>query len=165
MEGAALGDELLEIGPGPGLTTDVLRLRELRLTVIEHDARLADRLRARMAGKDVTVVTGDATAMPFEADGFSAVVSFTMLHHVPSVAAPDALLREAFRVLRPGGFFLGSDSRTSLVFRTAHLFDTMVLVDPVQFGGRLEAAGFGQVQVESRKRTFRFSAQKPVTTD
>ena len=161
LEDAALGDELLEIGPGPGLTTDVLRHRVPRLTAIEYDARLAERLRARMAGSGVTVVTGDATAMPFEADRFSAVVSFTMLHHVPSVGAQDALVREAFRVLQPGAFFLGSDSRASLIFRAAHLFDTMVLVDPRQFGRRLEAAGFEDVAVESRKNAFRFSGRKP----
>lgn len=160
---AALGDELLEIGPGPGLTTDVLRHRVLRLTAIEYDARLAERLRARLPGPVVTVVTGDATAMPFEADRFSAVVSFTMLHHVPSTAAQDALLREAFRVLRPGAFFLGSDSRASLIFRAAHLFDTMVLVDPRGFRLRLEAAGFEGVEVESRRSAFRFLGRKPAT--
>jgi ubiquinone/menaquinone biosynthesis C-methylase UbiE len=118
-----LGDELLEIGPGPGLTTDILRKRVPKLTAIEYDPGLADRLRVRLRGSNVTVVTGDATEMPFESGRFSAVASFTMLHHVPSPAAQDAVLREAFRVLRPGGKFLGSDSRSSLVFRAAHLFD------------------------------------------
>jgi hypothetical protein len=50
-------------------------------------------------------------------------------------------------VLRPGGWFLGSDSTPSLVFRLAHLFDTMVLVDADSFGARLERAGFGEVRI------------------
>lgn len=165
LDGALLGDELLEIGPGPGLTTDVLRRRVSKLTAIEYDSLLAERLSNRMAGTNVTVVTGDATAMPFAPDQFSAVVSCTMLHHVPSVRAQDALLREAFRVLRPGAFFLGSDSRASFAFRAAHLFDTMVLIEPGQFGRRLEEVGFDQVRVDSRKRAFRFSARKPLIED
>lgn len=165
LNDASLGDEILEIGPGPGLTTDVLKERVPRLSAIEYDSRLADRLRKRMAGTNVTVVTGDATEMPFDPDRFSAIASFTMLHHVPSQDAQDAVLREAFRVLRPGGWFLGSDSRSSLIFRAAHLFDTMVLVDPDEFGRRLEEAGFGEVRVECRRSAFRFSARKPASVN
>ncbi len=165
LDGAQLGDHLLEIGPGPGLTTEVLMHRVPKLTAVEYDPMLARRLRDRLAGTNVTVVTGDATAMPSPSDYFSAVVSFTMLHHVPSADAQDRLLAEAFRVLRPGGSFLGSDSRSSLVFRAAHLFDTMTLVDPGGFGGRLEAAGFAEVRVDSRRKAFRFSARKPPPGD
>lgn len=161
LNGAELGDDVLEIGPGPGLATDVIRPRISRLTAIEYDSVLADRLRGRLADTNVTVVTGDATAMPFAPDTFSAVVSFTMLHHVPSARAQDTLLSEAFRVLRPGACFLGSDSRASLVFRAAHLFDTMALVEPGEFGRRLEAAGFDQVKVDTRRKAFRFCGRKP----
>ncbi|MBA4180579.1 MAG: SAM-dependent methyltransferase [Anaerolinea sp.] len=165
LNGARLGDNVLEVGPGPGLTTDVLMHRVPKLTAIEFEPLLAERLRGRTAGTNVTIMTGDATAMPFAPDQFSAVVSFTMLHHVPSRDAQDRLLREACRVLRPGGVFLGSDSRSSLVFRAAHLFDTMVLVDPDQFGRRLEEAGFEAVRVDSRPKAFRFSALKPPAGD
>lgn len=165
LSGASLADEVLEIGPGPGLTTDILKERVPKLTAIEYDSRLADWLRRRLSGTNVTIVTGDATEMPFESDRFSAVVSFTMLHHVPSHDAQDALLREAFRVLRPGALFLGSDSRSSLIFRAAHLFDTMVLIDPRRFGQRLEEAGFGEVRVDCRRSAFRYSARKPRTGD
>ena len=161
LDGTRLGDDVLEIGPGPGLTTDVLMHRVPKLTAIEFEPLLAERLRGRLARTNVTIMTGDATEMPFAQDQFSAVVSFTMLHHVPSRDAQDRLLGEAFRVLRPGGIFLGSDSRSSLLFRAAHLFDIMVLVDPDQFGRRLEDAGFEAVHVDSRRKAFRFSALKP----
>ncbi|MGH9444560.1 MAG: rRNA adenine N-6-methyltransferase family protein, partial [Terriglobia bacterium] len=36
-----LGQNLVELGPGPGLTTDLLRLRVDRLTAVEIDSRLA----------------------------------------------------------------------------------------------------------------------------
>src|SRR5205823_6707590 len=122
---------------------------------------LADALRTRLPGTNVEVVTGDATAMPFADGRFSSVVSFTMLHHVPSAEQQDQVLAEARRVLRPGGTFAGSDSTASFVFRLAHLFDTMVLVDPDSFGARLVAAGFAEADVAQAKGVFRFRARRP----
>lgn len=156
-----LGDHALEIGPGPGLTTDVLRRRVPHLTSIEVDDRLAKGLIRRTAGTNVTVVEGDATRMPFEDAAFTGAVAFTMLHHVPKAELQDRLLAEAFRVLRPGGVFAGSDSRLSLRFRVYHLFDIMVPVDPDGFGARLEAAGFTDVVVRANERAFRFRASRP----
>ena len=155
-----LGNDVLEVGPGPGLATDLLRPRVEALTSIEIDTRLASSLEARMSGTNVEVVHGDATDMPFEPKRFSATLCFTMLHHVPSSELQDRLLREVHRVLRPGGVFLGSDSRTSLGFELIHLFDTLVPVDPQSFGSRLEAAGFRDIEVATAKRSFRFSARR-----
>jgi SAM-dependent methyltransferase len=155
------GDDVLEIGPGPGLTTDRLRYWAPKLTAIEIDPVLAETLRVRMTGANVDVVTGDATAMPFVDGRFSSVVSFTMLHHVPSAEQQDQVLAEVRRVLRPGGTFAGSDSIGSAVFRLAHLFDTMVVVDPDSFGTRLEAAGFADAEVLQAEGAFRFRAKRP----
>ena len=161
LRGVELGDEVLEVGPGPGLTTDLLRATAPHLTAIEIDPRLAQALRQRNLGQGVEVVTGDATAMPFGAACFSAVVSFTMLHHVPSPELQDRLLAEVCRVLRPGGVFAGSDSTASLLFRLAHLGDTMVLVDPDRFANRLQAAGFTRAQVQRGNHAFSFRAIRP----
>lgn len=97
--------------------------------------------------------------MPFPDATFTGAVSFTMLHHVPTPRLQDQLLGEVRRVLRPGAWFAGSDSRTSLVFRLAHLADTMVVVDPDTFATRLRAAGFHEVEVEAGKSAFRFRAR------
>src|SRR5579872_3438014 len=48
-----LGDEVLEVGPGPGLTTDLLRQRVKRITAIEIDIELARQLTDRLAGTNV----------------------------------------------------------------------------------------------------------------
>lgn len=159
-----LGAHALEVGPGPGLTTDVLSTRVAELTAVEIDPDLARRLHDRFAGTNVTVQHGDATAMPFPDDTFTGAVSFTMLHHVPSAELQDQLLREVRRVLAPAATFAGSDSRPNPAFRLAHLADTMVLVDPDTFAGRLEAAGFEHVQVDAGKGAFRFRAATPATT-
>src|SRR5688572_28359013 len=67
------GDDVLEVGPGPGLTTDLLRQRFERLTSIEIAPLLALSLKRRMQGTNVTVMEGDATAMPFEDGSFSGI--------------------------------------------------------------------------------------------
>lgn len=161
LDGVDLGDDLLEVGPGPGLATDVLRRRAEHLTSIEVDPSLAASLRRRLAGTNVTVVEGDATKMPFADARFSGAVCFTMLHHVPSPALQDRLLREVHRVLRPGGRFVGTDSTYSRSFALIHMFDTLVPVDPDGFGARLEAAGFLDVSVRRAAGSFSFSAQRP----
>ena len=156
-----LGSDVLEIGPGPGHTTDWLRERVPRLTAIEIDARLAASLKARLAGTNVTVVEGDGTAMPFPDASFTGAVCFTMLHHVPSAELQDRLLAETHRVLQAGGVFAGSDSIPNLLWDLAHLFDTRVPVEPDSFAARLEAAGFEDVMVEAGGDNFRFRARKP----
>jgi SAM-dependent methyltransferase len=160
LAGADLGDDLLEIGPGPGLTTDVLAGRAARLTSIEIDPRLARALAERVGRPNVTVVEGDATDMPFDDAAFSGAVALTMLHHVPSPRLQDRLLREVHRVLRPGGIFAGSDSTTSWLFRLVHVGDTLVPVEPSGFGRRLEAAGFREVRVDAGRGAFRFRARR-----
>jgi ubiquinone/menaquinone biosynthesis C-methylase UbiE len=161
LRGVDLGDQVLEVGPGPGLTTVVIMGRVARLTALEVDAAAAAALERKLHGSNVTVVSGDGAHMPFDDGAFTGAICCTMLHHVPSPQLQDQLLGEVFRVLRPGATFAGSDSRSSLVFRVAHLFDTMVLVDPEHFEGRLEAAGFREVRVSLAPGAFRFSCRKP----
>jgi len=162
LEGVDLGNNLLEIGPGPGLTTDLLRQRVQRMTTLEIDPHLADALKHRLEGTNVRVIEGDATKMPFDDGSFSAVIALTMLHHVPSPTLQDKLLAEARRVLRPGGIFVGIDSIPSFRFRLIHIGDTMVVVDPDTFSQRLETAGFSGVRIDKRPNRFRFRAVRPL---
>src|SRR5262245_47007184 len=134
LRGVELGDDVLEIGPGPGVTTDLLRGRTPRLTALEVDATAAAALQKRLNDSGVRVVHGDGAAMPFADRSFSVVVSLTMLHHVPTAALQDRLLTEARRVLRPGGVFAGFDGVGSLLFRLIHLGDTYTPIDPDTFG-------------------------------
>src|SRR5712692_2194559 len=156
-----LGANVLEVGPGPGVTTDLLRGRVDHLTCVEIDRAFANSLSHRMSGHNVTVVRQDATAMSFPDATFDGAVSFTMLHHVSSEALQNRLLAEVARVLRPGGVFAGTDSLYSRSFGLLHLFDTMVLVDPHTFPERLKAVGFDEVQVDVMKPyAFRFRARR-----
>jgi ubiquinone/menaquinone biosynthesis C-methylase UbiE len=156
-----LGDNLLEIGPGPGVGTDVLKERVAHVTAVEIDHKLYRALHQRMEGTNVTIVEGDATKMEFADNTFTAAACFTMLHHVPSAELQDKLFAEACRVLTPGAPLFGADSVPSLRWNIYHLFDTRVPVDPDTAGERLERAGFECVTVNRFPGGFGFTAYKP----
>lgn len=159
-----LGADVLEIGAGPGLSTDVLRRKVAQLTAVELDDDLAAKLAKRLEATNVEVVKADATALPFESERFSAATCFTMLHHVPSSAMQDQLLAELCRVLRPGGLLLGTDSIASSDLREFHAGDVYLPIDPGSLPTRLESSGFVDITVEvssEMSETFRFSAIAP----
>src|SRR5207244_4462253 len=112
-------------------------------------------------GTNINVQCGDATEMPYRDGVFSAVLSFTMLHHVPSPALQDRMFAEVNRVLRPDGVFAGTDSVQSWLMRLFHMGDTMVLVDPATLRARLEDCGFKDVKIEVGTSRFRFLGRRP----
>ncbi|MGH9046809.1 MAG: class I SAM-dependent methyltransferase [Acidimicrobiales bacterium] len=143
-----LGDDVLEVGPGYGATTDVLYQRAARLTAVEIDPELVDLLRERFAGSPVVeVVEGDATSLEFPDGRFSGAFSFTMLHHVPTTEMQDQLFAEVARVLRPGGLFAVGDSLATPEREAGHVGDTYNPVDPAKVAQRLHNAGFGRTEV------------------
>jgi SAM-dependent methyltransferase len=154
----SLGDDVLEIGAGPGLTTEVLRQRTAWLTAVEKDPDLAGALADRLVAVNVTVLQADATDLPLEDGRFSAVTSLTMLHHVPTRALQDRVLAEAYRVLRPGGVFLGTDGVDTTERRALHEEDVFLPIDPDTLADRLTAAGFRDPVVETDGDRFRFAA-------
>jgi SAM-dependent methyltransferase len=152
-----LGDDVLEVGPGYGATTDVLSQSAARLTSIEIDDDLAAMLTERFADvPSVQIVNADATASGYPDDRFSGAACFTMLHHVPTVELQDRLFAEIARVLRPGAALVASDSLASGELAAHHEDDTYNPVDPSTLPSRLAAAGF--VDVEVKTNEFGWSA-------
>src|ERR1700736_6347890 len=86
---ADLGDDVVEVGPGPGLTTDLLRQRTTRVTAVEVDAGLAAALATRLSGTNVEVIHRDGTDTGLPPNRFSAATCFAMLHHMPTPELQD----------------------------------------------------------------------------
>jgi SAM-dependent methyltransferase len=158
--GVRLGDDMLEIGPGPGAATGWLCERVPSLTALETDPEAAARLAAQYPDGNVTVDTGDATQMPYADESFDSVCSFTMLHHAQNAAAQYRILAEALRVLRPGGTLIGSDSLASTGLHHFHAGDTYNPVDPATMLVWLRAIGFGAVTI-TVDEVLKFTAGKP----
>jgi len=160
VQHADLGDDLLEIGPGPGAATEWLRHRVKRLTVLEIDEAAAAKLAERYAGSNVEVVIGDATKLSYPDGSFDSVGCFTMLHHVPTAALQNKILAEALRVLRPGGALIASDSLASDGLHHFHEGDTYYPIDPGTVVSRLQTIGFAALTVMIDDR-LKFIARKP----
>jgi SAM-dependent methyltransferase len=159
LDSVDLGDDVLEIGPGFGATTRAMVDRLRRLTCVEIDPDSVRLLKAEFDGR-AEILLGDGADLPFPDGRFSAVVCFTMLHHVPTQSLQDRLFTEAFRVLQRGGTFAGSDGIDSLAFRLVHVGDTYNPIGPDTLPNRLRAAGFADVIVETRGGQQRWRAIK-----
>jgi ubiquinone/menaquinone biosynthesis C-methylase UbiE len=157
---ADLGEDMLEIGPGPGAATEWLRHRVRRLTAVEVDDDAARKLAGRYADSNVRVVVGSAAELDYPDESFDSVGSFTMLHHVPTLALQNKILAEAFRVLRPGGVLIASDSLASNDLHHFHEGDTYNPVEPTSVLGRLQTLGFEKITVMVDEN-LKFIAHKP----
>jgi 16S rRNA (adenine1518-N6/adenine1519-N6)-dimethyltransferase len=95
--GPASDDTVVEIGPGRGSLTDVLRERARRVVAIELDRALAERLRARYAGSNVEIVQADVLVTDL---GALAAGPFLLTGNVPYyITTP--ILFHALRAPRP----------------------------------------------------------------
>jgi ubiquinone/menaquinone biosynthesis C-methylase UbiE len=155
-----LGKEMLEIGPGPGAATEWLRHRVARLTAVEVDQAAAAELAGRYTGTNVEIVAGSAAELSYPDESFDSAGCFTMLHHVPATSLQNKILAEAFRVLRPGGVLIGSDSLASTDLHDFHEGDTYNPVEPASLLPRLQTLGFGKVTV-TVDHSILFIAHKP----
>lgn len=112
---------VLEIGGGSGAMAAALlqQYPQVSLTVTDVDPAMVDTARRRLTafGPRAEVRQADATALPFDDGSFETVVTFIMLHHV---GAWEQALREASRVLAPGGTLVGYDLLATPPMRVLH---------------------------------------------
>ena len=103
---------VLDIGTGPGhipclLCETLPGASVVGVDLAQHMLRHAERKRARSPhAARLEFRACDAKRLPFEDRSFDAVCSNTILHHIPD---PRPFLREAARVLKPGGVLLVRD--------------------------------------------------------
>jgi SAM-dependent methyltransferase len=102
MEAARIrpGNQVLEIGSGPGHVADMLVQAGARVSGIDFSSKMVGV--AQSEYPDITFRQADAEQLPFEPGLFDAVVANFVVHHL---ARPEAVFREVNRVLKPGGYF------------------------------------------------------------
>lgn len=156
-----LGARMIEVGPGPGASTQWLRHRVGHLVAAEADPLAAATLAERFADTNVEVVPVDAARLPFADGAFDAAGAFTMLHHIPTREQQQRVLAELVRVLRPGGVLVGSDSLSSDDLRLFHQGDVYNPLPPGRLLAWLQELGCQPVIVTVNEG-LTFLAYKPV---
>ncbi len=117
------GKHVLEIGCGNGETSIHLARETKTYTALDPDRdqiNLAKALTHKKRPHEVLFKVGSGQALEFEADVFDIVLFTLSLHHQDSLVA----LKEAFRVLKPGGNLLVIEPLANGEFQQFfHLFD------------------------------------------
>lgn len=153
------GERVLDIGSGPGFLAEALAERigpKGRVLGVDISADLVASATARAVVPHLAYEVGDATALACPSSDWDAVACTQVAEYVPDA---DAVLREAARVLRPGGraLFMATDwgavaLRASDPDRSARVMEAFAghcahFDLPRTLAPRLRAAGFASVDV------------------
>jgi SAM-dependent methyltransferase len=96
--GVTSGTRVLDVATGPGYAAAAAAARGAFVVGVDFSPLMIDEAKRRVPG--VEFLEGDAEGLPFEPNGFDAVVmNFGLLH----LARPDQAISEAHRVLTSGG--------------------------------------------------------------
>jgi len=104
-----MGTTVLEIGVGTGGLLPELAVRASTVIGVDHSPAMLDEARRRLAqtGLDgIDLRLGEMTHLPLSDEGVECVVANMVLHHA---ADPVSVLREMWRVLKPGGTLVLAD--------------------------------------------------------
>lgn len=105
-EFAKAGDRVLDIGCGNGRAYQLFEGLAIEYEGLDASAGLIALAKEKIHDMLASFRVGSMTALPYEAGEFDVAMAVAVLHHVPSREYRLAALREAYRVLKPGGWLL-----------------------------------------------------------
>ncbi len=101
------GGQLLDIGGGPGTHATYLADRGYEVQLVDPVHRHIDQATRAGAEHGFACQLADARSLPFPDGSFDAALLLGPLYHLVDAGDRQQALREALRVLRPGGVLLG----------------------------------------------------------
>jgi len=152
------GETVLDLGSGGGI--DVLLSAQrvgpsgkaYGLDMTDEMLALANENKRKAGAENVEFLRGDIENIPLPADSVDVIISNCVIN---LSADKDQVLREAFRVLKPGGRFAVSDVVTRGEINPAIRKSVLLWVgcvagalDENDYRAKLAAAGFGRIEIE-----------------
>ncbi|MDX8053685.1 class I SAM-dependent methyltransferase [Lentzea sp. BCCO 10_0798] len=116
------GDEVLDVGCGPGYLTSLAAQAapDGRAVGVDVSEPMVEEARRKRAGANCSFLVGKAEALDLPDASFDVVLSSLAIHHIPEDARAKAFA-EMFRVLRPGGRVLIADFQPPKGLLARHL--------------------------------------------
>lgn len=165
------GKHVLDIGCGAG-GIDCLLVTEYgaaKVTGIDVEAPVLETARARAEEAGVSdridLVKVEPGPLPFDDASFDVVFSKDSIVHIPD---KHSLVREVFRVLKPGGVFVASDwlishdgepSPDMKAYIASEALD-FGMASPATYDDALRSAGFTEVKLTNRNPWYREQARR-----
>jgi len=109
---------VLDVGGGTGIHASWLAERGHSVHVIDLAPRHIERVRSELGSLGVTAEEGDARTLNVADDSADVVLVFGPMYHLTTLEDRQQALREAVRVVRPGGLIA-----VAAINRVASLFD------------------------------------------
>jgi ubiquinone/menaquinone biosynthesis C-methylase UbiE len=110
--------EVLDVGGATGVHAAWLAERGFKVRIVDIAERHVELANRQLGAIGVTAELGDARSLPVDADSVDVVLLFGPLYHLINRADRLTALREAYRVVRPGGVVA-----LAAISRFASLFD------------------------------------------
>jgi tRNA (uracil-5-)-methyltransferase TRM9 len=98
------GEKVLDLGCGNGRWYKVFKEKKVDYFGLDNSEKLIEIAKENFP--DAKFFVGDALNLPFQDDFFDKVYSIALLHHIPSEDFRIKVLKEAKRVLKPGGILI-----------------------------------------------------------
>ncbi len=160
IAGMKPGEAVLDLGSGPGLDCFLSAKqvgdsgRVIGLDMTQDMLDLANANKEKLGVKNVEFRKGEMEAMPVDASSVDVIISNCVINLSPD---KDAVFRESFRVLKPGGRFHVSDVVLSRELSDAEKDDLSLWAGCAagallesDYLERLQAAGFAVARVDGR---------------
>ena len=144
---------IADLGAGEGLLSQLLARRARQVWCIDNAPRMVEvgtELAAKNGLANLTYKLGDIENVPLPAQSVDLAILSQALHHA---LHPESAVKEAYRILKPGGQVLILDLKEHTFEKAHELYaDEWLGFKESALHGFLKKAGFGQVEVNTVAR-------------